>query len=169
MFNILPLCLGTFALGIDAYIMAGLLPGIGSSFNVPASVAGQTVTIFTACYAITAPLFGALTAGKPVRRVLGVALVLFILANVLSATASGFSTLLVSRAAAGLGAGLYSPIAFSAAASMVSPSRRGRRRTRAGYGCRRSGRSRSRGTLRLEKRNAADRDARVNCVRGSRI
>lgn len=126
MFSILPLCLGTFALGIDAYIMAGLLPGIGSSFNVPASVAGQTVTIFTACYAITAPLFGALTAGKPVRRVLSVALVLFTLANVLSATATGFSTLLVSRAAAGVGAGLYSPIAFSAAASMVSLSQRGR-------------------------------------------
>ncbi|TAL97779.1 MAG: MFS transporter [Paraburkholderia sp.] len=124
--GILPLCLGTFALGIDAYIMAGLLPGIAAGFQVPASVVGQTVTIFTACYAITAPLFGALTAGKPVRWVLGAALVLFTLANVLSAIATSFTVLLISRAAAGVDAGLFSPTAFSAAASMVSPARRGR-------------------------------------------
>src|SRR3989442_7158021 len=79
--RILPLCLGTFALGIDAYIMAGLLPGIANTFAVSASVAGQTVTMFTPCYAVAAPGFGALTAGKPVRRGLGAALVLFTLAN----------------------------------------------------------------------------------------
>jgi predicted MFS family arabinose efflux permease len=124
--RILPLCLGTFALGIDAYIMAGLLPGIAATFAVTASVAGQTVTIFTACYAIAAPVFGALTAGKPVRRVLGAALVLFTLANTLSAVATSFPALLLSRAAAGVGAGLFSPTAFSAAASMVSQERRGR-------------------------------------------
>ncbi|HEX7907574.1 MAG TPA: MFS transporter [Paraburkholderia sp.] len=126
MIRILPLCLGTFALGIDAYIMAGLLPGIASSFDVPAAVAGQTVTVFTACYAIAAPLFGTLTAGKPVRRVLGAALILFILANTLSALATSFPILLLSRALAGVGAGLYSPTAFATAASMVSQERRGR-------------------------------------------
>jgi predicted MFS family arabinose efflux permease len=124
--RILPLCLGTFALGIDAYIMAGLLPGIASSFDVPAAVAGQTVTVFTACYAIAAPVFGTLTAGKSVRRVLGAALILFILANTLSAIATSFPILLLSRALAGVGAGLYSPTAFAAAASMVPAEQRGR-------------------------------------------
>ncbi|MFM0537738.1 MFS transporter [Paraburkholderia graminis] len=124
--RILPLCLGTFALGIDAYIMAGLLPGIANTFAVSASVAGQTVTMFTACYAVAAPVFGALTAGKPVRRVLGAALILFTLANTLSALATSFPVLLLSRAAAGVGAGLYGPSAFSAAASLVSQERRGR-------------------------------------------
>ncbi|WP_251031594.1 MFS transporter [Paraburkholderia strydomiana] len=106
--------------------MAGLLPGIATTFAVSASAAGQTVTIFTACYAIAAPIFGALTAGRPVRRVLGAALVLFTLANTLSAVATSFPLLLLSRAAAGVGAGLYGPSAFSAAASMVSEKRRGR-------------------------------------------
>nr|MCE4124494.1 MFS transporter [Burkholderia cepacia] len=48
------------------------------------------------------------------------------MANGLSAIAASFPVLLISRAAAGAGAGLYSPTAFNAAASMVSPARRGR-------------------------------------------
>ncbi len=126
MFKILPLCLGAFALGMDAYIMAGLLPDIGRSFDVPAAVAGQTVSVFTLCYAVSAPLLGAATAGKPARIVLGTALVIFVLANALSAVAPSYALLLLSRAVAGIGAGLFSPAAFSAAASLVPPERRGR-------------------------------------------
>jgi len=40
------LSLGAFALGVDAYVMAGLLPSIGSTFAVSPSSAGQTVSIF---------------------------------------------------------------------------------------------------------------------------
>lgn len=126
MLKILPLCLGTFVLGIDAYIMTALLPGIAATFEVPASVAGQTVTMFTACYAVSAPIFGVLAAGKSVRRVLGASLLLFTLANTLSAVATSFAFLLLSRAAAGVGAGLYSATAFSTASSMVAQERRGR-------------------------------------------
>jgi predicted MFS family arabinose efflux permease len=126
LYEILPLCLGTFVLGIDAYIMAGLLPGIGDSFAVPTAIAGQTVSVFTVCYAVSAPIFGALTAGRSVRYVLCTALAIFALANALSGIAGSFSVLLVSRAIAGIGAGLYSPTAFSAAASLVPYRQRGR-------------------------------------------
>jgi len=124
--KILLLSLGTFALGIDAYIMAGLLPGIAAGFDVSISGAGQTVSVFTLCYAISAPLFGALTAGKPARLVLAAALIIFTLANALSAVTTDFSLLLLTRAAAGIGAGLYTPTALSTAASFVSHARRAR-------------------------------------------
>jgi predicted MFS family arabinose efflux permease len=124
--KVLLLSLGTFALGIDAYIMAGLLPGIGTSFGVPVASAGQTVSVFTVCYAVSAPFFGALTAGKPVRRVLAAALLIFAAANAVSAVAASFSLLLVSRAVAGIGAGLYTPTALSAAAGFVPHGQRGR-------------------------------------------
>ncbi len=124
--KILLLSLGTFALGIDAYIMAGLLPRIAIGFDVSLSGAGQTVSVFTLCYAISAPLFGALTAGKPARLVLAAALIIFTLANALSAVTTDFSLLLLTRAAAGIGAGLYTPTALSTAASFVSHARRGR-------------------------------------------
>ena len=120
------LCLGAFALGVDAYVMAGLLPGIGASFLVSPSSAGQTVSVFTAFYAVSAPIFGAMTAGKPVRRVLVVALSLFAAANAVSALAPSFSLLLLSRAIAGMGAGLFTPLAVSAAAALVPPEQRGR-------------------------------------------
>lgn len=126
MFKVLFLSIGAFALGVDAYVMAGLLPGIGSSFSAPASSVGQTVALFTLCYAISAPLLGALAAGKPVRPVLLAALGLFSLANAWSALACDFSALLISRALAGIGAGLFTPSAVAAAAAMVRPEQRGR-------------------------------------------
>ncbi|MGV7243652.1 MFS transporter [Caballeronia sp. M23-90] len=120
------LCLGVFALGVDAYIMAGLLPSIGSTFAVSPSSAGQTVSIFTVFYALSAPVFGALTAGKPVRRVLIIALGIFAIANACSALSGSFPMLLVTRAIAGMGAGLFTPLAVSAAAALVPADRRGR-------------------------------------------
>lgn len=124
--KILLLALGTFALGIDAYVMAGLLPGIGATFDIPVSSAGQTVSVFTVCYAVSAPFLGAFTAGKSVRRVLAAALMIFVLANVASAVATTFALLLASRAVAGIGAGLYTPTALSAAAGFVPRAQRGR-------------------------------------------
>jgi len=124
--KILLLSLGTFALGIDAYVMAGLLPRIATSFDVSISGAGQTVSVFTLCYAVSAPLFGTLTAGKPARLVLAAALAIFTLTNALSAVSTNFPLLLVSRAIAGIGAGLYTPTALSTAAGFVTHARRGR-------------------------------------------
>ena len=49
--------LGMFALGVDAYVMAGILPSIAEDFRVSIGVAGQTVSVFTLCYAIAAPVF----------------------------------------------------------------------------------------------------------------
>ena len=126
MYKILLLSVGTFALGIDAYIMAGLLPGIAADFDVSVSGSGQTVSVFTLCYAVSAPLFGALTAGKPARLVLAGALTVFTLANALSAVSTDFSVLLLTRALAGIGAGLYTPTALSTAATFVPHGQRGR-------------------------------------------
>lgn len=126
MYKILLLGIGTFALGIDTYIMAGLLPGISASFDVSVSGAGQTVSVFTVCYAVSAPFFGALTAGRSSRLVLATALSIFTLANASSAVSTSFDFLLVTRAAAGIGAGLYTPTALSAASGFVSRARRGR-------------------------------------------
>lgn len=41
------LTLGMFALGMDTYIVAGLLPNMGDSFNKSGAEIGQGVTVFT--------------------------------------------------------------------------------------------------------------------------
>ena len=120
------LTIGMFTLGFDAYVVAGLLPDIGATFKINESQAGQAVSVFTLCYALAAPIFATILAGRPVRKVLVLALAIFSIANGLSAIAPNFSILLVSRALAGVGAGLYSPLAAAAAASLVSKEKRGR-------------------------------------------
>lgn len=120
------LTIGMFALGFDAYVISGLLPKMEETFKISASQAGQAVSIFTFCYALAAPIFATLLAGKPMRSILVLALAVFSIGNGASALAPSFSMLLIARAIAGIGAGLYSPLAAAAAASLVPERMRGR-------------------------------------------
>lgn len=124
--NVLLLAIGMFALGFDAYIIAGLLPGISDTYDKNASQVGQAVSIFTLFYAISAPLFSSLLAGKPIKKVLLYSMLIFTIANAITALAPTFSILLLSRAIAGVGAGLFSPLAVAASAQLVSSEKKGR-------------------------------------------
>ena len=124
--NVLLLTIGTFALGFDTYVIAGLLPEISTTFNINDSQAGQSVTVFTLCYALAAPIFATLLAGKSIRIILVIALAIFSIANGASALVTNFSLFLMVRAMAGIGAGLFSPLASVAASSLVSEQKRGR-------------------------------------------
>ncbi|MFF1308618.1 MFS transporter [Streptomyces sp. NPDC058307] len=120
------LVLGAFALGLDAYVMAGLLPRVAADLHTSESAAGQMVTLFTLCYALAAPVFATALAGRPAKTVLSAALLLFTAANALTAVAGSLAVLLVARALAGVGAGVYSPMAAATAASLAGEERRGR-------------------------------------------
>lgn len=116
---------GMFALGLDAYVVAGLLPDIANTFKIDSSDAGLCVAIFTLSYALSAPLLATMLAGCPARTVLCVALATFTCANIASALAPTFGVLLVSRAIAGSGAGLYSPFAAASAVFLAGQERKG--------------------------------------------
>ncbi|MFD7993055.1 MFS transporter [Streptomyces mexicanus] len=118
--------LGAFALGLDAYVMAGLLPRVADDLGVSPASAGQMVTVFTLCYALAAPVFAAALAGRSAKAVLACALAVFTAGNALTALAPALPVLLVARALAGIGAGLYSPMAAATAAGLAGPERRGR-------------------------------------------
>ena len=120
------LVLGAFALGLDAYVMAGLLPKVAADLHTSESAAGQMVTVFTLCYALAAPVFATALAGRPAKTILTGALLLFTAANALTALAGSLPVLLVARALAGAGAGVYSPMAAATAASLAGEERRGR-------------------------------------------
>lgn len=124
--KVLLLTIGMFALGFDAYVVAGLLPDIGETFKISASESGQAVSVFTLCYALAAPVFATFLAGKPMRRILLLALAVFSVGNGVSALAPSFFWLLMARAVAGIGAGLFSPLAATAAASLVPKEKQGR-------------------------------------------
>ncbi len=45
--NVLLLSFGMFTLGFDAYVIAGLIPGISETYHKNLSQVGQAVSIFT--------------------------------------------------------------------------------------------------------------------------
>ena len=74
-----PLVLGSVALGLDAYVIAGLLSQIANDLGTSGSVIGLGVTAFTGAYAISGPLFSG-RAGKDPRSGLLGAVAVFSLA-----------------------------------------------------------------------------------------
>ncbi|WP_438487738.1 MFS transporter [Streptomyces sp. S186] len=120
------LTLGAFTLGLDAYVMAGLLPVIAADVGTRVSLAGQLVTVFTLAYAIAAPLVAGLLSGVRPRLLILAALAVFTLGNGLTALAPSLGTLLAARVVAGAGAGVYSALSTAAAAALVPEEKRGR-------------------------------------------
>ncbi|WP_232697422.1 MFS transporter [Brevibacillus daliensis] len=124
--RVLFLAIGMFALGFDAYIIAGLIPGISETYNKSAYQVGQAVSIFTLFYAISAPLFASILTGRPIKKVLLISMLIFGIANALSALSPNFSVFLISRAIAGIGAGLFSPLAVAGSTMLVPIDKKGR-------------------------------------------
>lgn len=115
-----------FALGMDAYVLAGLIPDIARSLNVVQGAAAQVVTAFTLSYAIAAPILAASLAGKPVKRILSLAMTLFVIGNLISVFATDYWVLMVARCIAGVGAGTFAPVAAAVAGTLVPKEKKGR-------------------------------------------
>ena len=90
-------------------MIAGLLPGISRSLDQPVSIASQGIAAFSLTYLVSAPLFSLLFGSMPAKRTLQLALVIFLVGNVLTLSAPGIGAFIVGRACAGLGAGIFNP------------------------------------------------------------
>lgn len=119
------LALGTFAIGTEGYVIAGVLPHIADNLGVSLGSAGLLVTAFALVYALGSPVLSSLSARWPRRKVLLAALAIFTLANGLAALAPTFGLLIGARIVAALGAALYTPLASAAAVALARPERRG--------------------------------------------
>ncbi|UKY52130.1 MFS transporter [Streptomyces inhibens] len=124
--RLLLLALGTFAVGTDSMVMAGILGLMARDLDISVPAAGQMVTVFALSYAVLAPVLATATARLPRRRVLLTALTVFTVANALSAVAPNYPVLLATRVLAAAGAALYTPTANAVATTLVPPERRGR-------------------------------------------
>ncbi|CAM4324916.1 MULTISPECIES: MFS transporter [Corynebacterium] len=120
-----PFVVGSVALGLDAYVVAGLLPAIASSMNARESTVGLGVAAFTGAYAVAGPLLAG-RAGRRSRRSLILSLLVFTVANLATALSSTVVVFLVTRIVAGAAAGVYSPLSSAVAAELVGEERRGR-------------------------------------------
>ncbi|MEO3872062.1 MFS transporter [Nonomuraea sp. B12E4] len=122
----LVLGLGTFAVGTDAYVVAGFLPAMARSLHVSEGVAGQSATAFALAYAVLSPLLATFTARVPRRALLTAALLVLAVANLGSALAPDYALLMAGRVLAAAGAAAFTPGASAVAASLAAPGQRAR-------------------------------------------
>jgi predicted MFS family arabinose efflux permease len=120
------LALAAFAIGTEAFVIAGLLPAIAADLQISISAAGQLVTAYALVYAVGSPILAVMLNNIDRRSVLMLALTWFIAGNLLAVVASGFPLLLASRMLMALGAGLCMPTALGVSVAVASAERRGR-------------------------------------------
>lgn len=119
------LAAGTFVVGTEAFMIAGILPSIARDLTVSATAAGQLVTVYAFAYALSSPLLTALSGHLKRSTVLIGAMGLFIAASLLAALAPSYGWLMAARVLLAFAAGLYVPGANALAGTLVPPERRG--------------------------------------------
>ncbi|MFD8937213.1 MFS transporter [Streptomyces sp. NPDC059578] len=122
----LVLALGAFAVGTDAFIVAGFLPSMAEDLRMSSATAGQSITVFAIAYAVLSPVLATALARLPRRTLLIGALSVLGIANLGSALAPDPAALLGSRVLAAAGAAAYTPTAGAVSAALVRPELRAR-------------------------------------------
>ena len=120
------LALAAFAIGTEAFVIAGILPVIAADLQISLATTGQLVTVYALTYAVGSPILAVTFNNLDRRTLLTLALCSFIAANLLAATASTFALLLVSRMLMAVGAGLCMPTALAVSVAIATPERSGR-------------------------------------------
>ncbi|QGQ99005.1 MFS transporter [Paenibacillus psychroresistens] len=123
--NIFLLAIGAFVTGTAELIVAGILNIIADDMHISIALAGQLVTAYSLAFAIGTPIVIALTSRIRQKKLLVGAMLLFIVGCLASFASSDFTVLLLSRLLLGLSAGVYTVVAFSSAAKLVSPDKMG--------------------------------------------
>lgn len=122
---IFALSLGAFAIGVSEFSSMGLLLEISRGLAITTPQAGYLISVYALGVLVGAPVL-AFAGARLKRKTLLVALALFYAAaNLASATAPGYGTLLVARFLAGLPHGAYFGVAMLAAAAISPPAQRG--------------------------------------------
>jgi predicted MFS family arabinose efflux permease len=116
----------TFTLGVNGFVMAGVLPAVGRDLGVGVATAGQLVTVFGVVYAAAAPLVAPRAATGDRRIALVAAMGVFTAASAASALAPAFPVLVAARVLAAAAAAAVTPVAVAVARELVPAERAGR-------------------------------------------
>lgn len=118
--------LGSFAIGVGEFISMGLLPEISNSLAISIPQAGHSISAYALGVVVGAPILAILSTGRSRTRMLVVLMGLYALANIASALAPSYLTMLVLRFVSGLPHGTFFGIASLVAASLAPPNMRTR-------------------------------------------
>jgi predicted MFS family arabinose efflux permease len=111
---------------LDRFVVSALVESLRAEFSLSDLRLGVLMTAFIVVYTVTSPLFGALGDRWRRPRLLAIGVAIWSCATVLSGFAAGFATLLVARAAVGIGEAAYATISPALIADHFERARRGR-------------------------------------------
>lgn len=120
------LAVGTFIIGTDDFVIAGILPTLSENFNISDEKTGQLITAFSIAYAIGAPVLGTLFSNVNRKKLLIIAILLFSLFNLLAIFSPTYEFLLTIRVLTALAAALFTPVAMGTVSNIVPKSERGK-------------------------------------------
>ena len=118
--------LAVFAVGVDAYIVAAVLPEIADNLHEPIERVGLLASAYALPMALLAPVFGPLSDRRGRRYALRLGLAIFAAAAAACVIAPNLALLLVTRAVNGLGAAIILPAAIAKAGDLPTEAERGR-------------------------------------------
>src|SRR5690349_13629800 len=124
--RLISMALGTFAASTGGFVIASLLPGIAHEFGTDISTTGLLVVVYAIAYAVGTPILAALSGGQDRRLVLAISMLVYGLANIASAIAPNYWTLMVVRIVLAVGAGVFAATATGTAAQLAKPEARTR-------------------------------------------
>ncbi|MDG9722975.1 MULTISPECIES: Cmx/CmrA family chloramphenicol efflux MFS transporter [unclassified Streptomyces] len=120
------LAVAVFAMGTSEFMLAGLLPDIASDLDVTVGTAGVLTSAFAIGMIVGAPLVAALARDWPRRSSLLGFVLAFAAAHLVGAITTSFPVLFATRVVAALANAGFLAVALTAAATLVSPDRKGR-------------------------------------------
>lgn len=120
------LAIGGFGIGIGEFSAMGLMPVISADLGVSEPQVGHVISAYALGVVVGAPLL-AIACARMYRRHLLIAMMSFYaLANIASALAPDYESLLIFRFVAGLPHGTYFGVSALVIASLVPPNQRGK-------------------------------------------
>jgi len=123
--TLLLLAFGIFAVGIDGFVIGGILPEVARDLSVSAALVGQLFTAYALAYAITSPILTTITSRISRRDLMVATMWVFTLANIFAAFSPNFGSLLIANVLLGMAAGLFVPGANVLAGMLVPVEKRG--------------------------------------------
>lgn len=120
------LAIGGFGIGTGEFATMGLMPGIAEGLAVSEPQVGHIISAYALGVVVGAPLLAIAGARLFHRHLLLLLISFYALANIASAFAPSYQSLIVMRFIAGLPHGTYFGVAALLVASLVPPSQRGK-------------------------------------------
>ncbi|GGP53100.1 MFS transporter [Streptomyces abikoensis] len=120
------LALGVFAMVTSEFVVAGLMPQMAAGLDATVPQIGYLITAFAAAMSLGGPFLAVAVLRLRPKRALAVLFVVFLLGNVLAATAPGYGVMLVARVVTGMASQAFFGTAVSLCAQLTRPEARGR-------------------------------------------